>query len=111
VIPASWAFFLWFGLIFLVIPSSVLGAAAGRLTCLVLRRQWSIKAAVKDAVLACLVTYVSLLVTAPLNRVLLDRGIGLIYYFLAENTVGVASVVVRHLLGWSRQITTPAISN
>ena len=109
-IPDSWPFILEFLLIICVIPSSVLGAAAGRLTCLVLRRTWSIKAAVTDALLACLVTYVSMQVTVALNQVLLDHGI--IYYgFWVQNAVGVASVVLRHLLGWSRQTRKPAISN
>ena len=77
-----------------VISASALGAVAGGLTCLMLRRPWGIKAAVIDAVLAAVVAVIAAYVVSAIE---IARGVweSRVTLILA---VAVGSVVARHIL-------------
>jgi hypothetical protein len=77
-----------------VILAGVLGICAGGLTCLVLRRPWSLKAALVDAVLAAVVAVISAYVVSAIDnaRGALESRVGLIL------AIAAASVVVKHLM-------------
>jgi len=95
--PDSFAFLLVYLLVAWVIPSSVLGIAAGGLTRLILGRHWGRKAAIGDALLASVVAYIAMEVMVSLNPFLLAHGI--IYYGnWVEYALGVASVVAWQLI-------------
>ena len=95
--PDSFVFVLVYLLVACVIPSSVLGIVAGGLTCLILGRHWGRKAAIGDALLACIVAYIAMLVKVSLTPFLLAHGI--IYYGQwVQYALGVASVVAWQLV-------------
>jgi hypothetical protein len=77
-----------------IIFASVLGIGAGGLTCLVLRRPWSLKAALIDAVLAAVVAVIAAYVVSAIDnaRGVLDSRVGPVL------AIAAASVVVRHLI-------------
>lgn len=77
-----------------VLFASVLGIAAGRLTCLTLRRSWDLKEAIIDAVLAAVVAVVAAYSVAAIEsaRGVWESRVALIL------AVAVASVVVRHVI-------------
>jgi hypothetical protein len=76
-----------------ILLASVLGIGAGGLTCLALRRSWSLKEALIDAVLAAVVAVVVADVVAAIESA---RGVweSRVVLILA---IAVASVVGRHL--------------
>jgi hypothetical protein len=84
------------GLLFVVniLFASVLGVGAGGFTCLLLRRSWSLKAVVIDAMLGALV---ALLAAYVISAVETARGVweSRVTLMLA---VAVASVIGRHIL-------------
>jgi len=77
-----------------VLFASVLGIAAGGLTCLALRRSWHLKDAIIDAVLAAVVAVVAAIAVAAIEGA---RGVweSRVTLILA---IAVASVVVRRLI-------------
>lgn len=77
-----------------VILAGVLGICAGGLICLVLRRPWSLKAALVDAVLAAVVAVISAYVVSAIDntRGVLGSRVGLIL------AIAAASVVMKHLM-------------
>jgi len=77
-----------------VIFAGVLGIGAGGLTCLVLRRPWSLKAALLDAVLAVVVAVIAAYAVSAIDnaRGVLESRVGLVL------AIAAASVVVRHLM-------------
>lgn len=96
-LPDSFTFVLAYLLVACVIPSSVLGIVAGGLTRRILGRPWSRKAAIGDALLACVVTYIAMQLNVSLTPFLLAHGI--IYYGQwVEYALGVASVVAWQLV-------------
>jgi hypothetical protein len=95
--PDSFAFALVYLLAACIIPSSILGIAAGGLTRLILGRHWGRKAAIGDALLACVVAYIAMQLDVSLNPFLLAHGI--IYYGnWVQYALGVASVVAWQLV-------------
>ena len=91
------SFILAYLLLGWLIPSSVLGIVAGGLTRLILGRHWGRKAAIGDALLACVVTYIAMQVEVSLTPFLLAHGI--IYYGQwVQYALGVASVVAWQLV-------------
>jgi hypothetical protein len=95
--PDSFAFLLVYLLVAWVIPSSVLGIVAGGLTRWILGRHWGRKAAIGDALLACVVTYIAMQLNVSLTPFLLAHGI--IYYGdWVQLALGVASVVAWQLI-------------
>lgn len=96
-LPDSFVFVLAYLLVVCVIPSGVLGIVAGGLTRLILGRHWGRKAAIGDALLACVVTYIAVQVEVSLTPFLLAHGI--IYYGQwPQYALGVASVVAWQLV-------------
>lgn len=78
-----------------VIFAGVLGIAAGGVTCAVLRRSWSVKSAVVDALLAILVAGVAgYVLTVILSRFDVYPSLVLPIWGAA-----IVSVIGRHLLG------------
>ncbi len=77
-----------------IIFASVLGIAAGGLTCLALRRPWALKAAIIDAVLAVVVGVIAAYVVAAVEsaRGVWESRVTLIL------VIAVGSVVLRHLI-------------
>jgi hypothetical protein len=77
-----------------IIFASVLGIGAGGLTCLALRRPWSLKAALIDAVLAAVVAVIAAYVVSAIDnaRGVLESRVTLVL------AIATASVVVRHLM-------------
>ena len=74
--------------------ASVLGVGAGGLTCLMLRRSWSLKAAVIDAILGALV---ALLAAFVISAIEIARGVWGSRVTLMH-ALAVASVIGRHIL-------------
>jgi hypothetical protein len=74
--------------------ASALGICAGGLTGLVLRRPWSLKAAVIDGVLAAVVAVIAAYVLAAIDsaRGVLESRVALVL------AIATASIVVRHLM-------------
>ena len=96
-LPDSFVFVLAYLLVVCVIPSGVLGIVAGGLIRLILGRHWGRKAAIWDALLACVVTYIAVQVEVSLTPFLLAHGI--IYYGQwPQYALGVASVVAWQLV-------------
>lgn len=96
-VAESLGFFLAYLLVACVIPSSVLGIVAGKLTRLILGRPWSRKAAIRDALLACFVAYITMQMEGVLNPFLMAHGI-LYWGQWLEYSFGVASVIAWQLV-------------
>jgi hypothetical protein len=97
VLPDRVGFLLAYLLLDWVIPSSVLGIVVGGLMRLTLGRPWSRKAAIGDAVLASVITYIAILMEVFLTPLLMADGI-LYWGHWVELSFGVASVVASQLV-------------
>jgi hypothetical protein len=80
-----------------LVQAAVLGVAAGGLTRWILGRPWSRKAAIGDAVLACVVTYTAMQVEVSLTPFQMAHGI-LYWGQWVEYSFGLASVVAWQLV-------------
>lgn len=115
-IPFSLAAELFFLLAFCVLPAIALGIFAGKLTCLMLRKHWGVRAATIDAIFASIVMvfifYTLLFIDNASEPMLSNRYPVFARYDLALMlgaglTISTLSVVVRHL--WSER-STPKVS-
>jgi len=97
VLPVSVGFLFAYLLVGYVIPSSVLGIAAGGLTRLILGRPWGRRAAIGDAFLSCVVAYTAMQMEGVLSPSLMAHGI-LYWGHWVEYSFGVASVVAWQLV-------------
>ena len=79
--------------VFSLIFTSILGIGAGGFMCLALRRQWSFKEAVIDAVLATVIGFVATFLILSI-----DTGGEWESIVILVLAIPVGSVVVRHLL-------------
>jgi adhesin HecA-like repeat protein len=81
-----------------IIFAGILGICAGGLTCVVLRRSWSFKAALIDAVTAAGVAIIVAYAVSAIDnaRGVLESRTGLVL------SAGVVSIVLRHLLAIRR---------
>ena len=77
-----------------IIIAGVLGIGAGGLTCFVLRRSWTLRAAVLDVLLAMVVAVIAAYVLAAIEAA---RGVSASVAGLVL-AIAAASVVVRHLM-------------
>jgi hypothetical protein len=97
VVPDGLGFAVAYLLLACLIPSSVLGIVAGGLMRRILGRHWGRKAAIGDALLACIVTYIAMQLNVSITPFLLAHGI--IYYGnWAQYSLAVASVVAWQLV-------------
>jgi hypothetical protein len=95
-VPYSSAFILIL-LVSYLVPPAVLGIAAGGLTRWILRRPWSRKAAIGDAVLACVVAFIAMQVGVFLTPFQMAHGI-LYWGVWVQYSFAVASVVAWQLV-------------
>jgi hypothetical protein len=77
-----------------VLFASVLGIAAGGVTCLVLHRPWGLKPALIDAILAAVVAVIAACVVGVIESATHVWGSRVTLILV----IGAASVVVRHLM-------------
>ena len=86
---------LWFLLVEYLLPASMLGALAGRITSVVLRQDRGTKATVLDiifALVAIVLSIVLAVIYGPRTPASFSESLGVLL------TISTASVVVRHLI-------------